>query len=714
MTRFRARLSLFLVTLFTHGFAFSLTAIEMSPAPTYRYTQDANDLAQLTDGKIVAFPIWTKIETVGWDHVSPATLKFTTTDTDRATKKAIRVHTAVGEYASVKPITHIDAYTSSDPTNNYVHVGQYHMVNFTKTKESYYIDFGVSKLDKYLVLIIHTSSGFIFTDEVSLTAGDIIAPTSPVITAVTTNSGTTNSTTTTTPSTSSGGATSPTPLTTAQLIDDSRQRVKDAFATDALAASGGAIAGAQAGQTLVINTVDCYAADFSAPKPLAAIDVYRIPTLYLNGQLCLQLGNNTDARKTVSIEAAGWKAYEIKQVIMRDGTSHYDALVNIDLTSIAIDPRQSRYVWLDVADGNKATANPQPVTVVSDSTRTQLPINFKGKSCTAPTPNMSMTVWSYSSNQPIWKNRQATLNKLLQSHVNIFTIHPSFQPVMVNGQPWSAAQKTRLLNEINFYGAAADKIMLVTGWARGRDFNLGADNALDATSRAKLQLWINEYTKFIKDNNIPQTKLVLYPVDEPQGDKLDDLFAFARAIHQMNPALQLYANPTNAIERNVTRANLDELSQYITIWQPNWGYVVGKGGTDFFQSLKRDWWIYDTPFSPSRAADPGNFFRRIAWRAWSAGATGIGTWSFDATNGTSAWDDFDGNEADWALVYESDDGFTPSRRWFAINRGVEDIWLMNQTTKSDTTLKTRVLGDQFTLADMNKKFSEFVGQCGQY
>ena len=66
----------------------------------------------------------------------------------------------------------------------------------------------------------------------------------------------------------------------------------------------------------------------------------------------------------------------------------------------------------------------------------------------------------------------------------------------------------------------------------------------------------------------------------------------------------------------------------------------------------------------------------LAWNAWNIGASGIGFWSYSDTQGSSAWDDFDGVRPDWAVVYEGDGKPITSRRWEAFREGVEDYKLL--------------------------------------
>jgi hypothetical protein len=66
-------------------------------------------------------------------------------------------------------------------------------------------------------------------------------------------------------------------------------------------------------------------------------------------------------------------------------------------------------------------------------------------------------------------------------------------------------------------------------------------------------------------------------------------------------------------------------------------------------------------------------YRQLSIDAQRAGASGVGTWSFSDTGGSSAWSDFDGDRPDWAMVYEADGELISSRRWEAFKMGIRDF-----------------------------------------
>ena len=144
-------------------------------------------------------------------------------------------------------------------------------------------------------------------------------------------------------------------------------------------------------------------------------------------------------------------------------------------------------------------------------------------------------------------------------------------------------------------------------------------------------------------------------------------------------------------------------------WQPSWKYIQ-KYGAQFFQRSSARWMIYDNPTYPAKNASPAKFFRGLSWRAWSVGASGFGTWSFDDTQGSSAFDDFDGRRSDWSLVYESDQLYTPSRRWLALLRGIEDIRL-SPYWGGVAGLKEKINAGNMTSAVMTEYFLEAMQSC---
>jgi len=77
----------------------------------------------------------------------------------------------------------------------------------------------------------------------------------------------------------------------------------------------------------------------------------------------------------------------------------------------------------------------------------------------------------------------------------------------------------------------------------------------------------------------------------------------------------------------------------------------------------------------------------MSWKAFRDGYTGIGFWAYaDSGNGDnpgSVWDDFDGRNPDYAVIYDGDGtSILSSRRWEGWRMGIEDYELLAMYAKA--------------------------------
>lgn len=74
----------------------------------------------------------------------------------------------------------------------------------------------------------------------------------------------------------------------------------------------------------------------------------------------------------------------------------------------------------------------------------------------------------------------------------------------------------------------------------------------------------------------------------------------------------------------------------------------------------------------------------MAWKAFRDGYKGIGFWAYaDTGDSGTAWDDFDGKNPDYAVIYEGPNNtIISSRRWEAWRMGIEDYELLTMYAKA--------------------------------
>jgi len=111
-------------------------------------------------------------------------------------------------------------------------------------------------------------------------------------------------------------------------------------------------------------------------------------------------------------------------------------------------------------------------------------------------------------------------------------------------------------------------------------------------------------------------------------------------------------------------------------------------------------WIYHVPSSPAKQESPLNGYRLLAWRASALGASGVGFWAYGDTARSSAWDDLDGIQPDWSVVYDSESSPISTRRWEGFRQGLEDYRLLRSTETCAQPLRQR-LHQQLQRLDLN-------------
>jgi len=187
--------------------------------------------------------------------------------------------------------------------------------------------------------------------------------------------------------------------------------------------------------------------------------------------------------------------------------------------------------------------------------------------------------------------------------------------------------------------------------------------------------WINAIVAHLESKGIGKSQFAFYPVDEPgfaRNERHNILIATARKIKSIDPELLVYTDPTG----NYDADGLAEIAEVVDIICPQLGSFTAEVSLDL-QATGRTIWTYQCN-GPGKNLSPIGYYRLQAWGAWLNNCTGSGFWAYadvgwpSSPYGKSAWDDFDGKNADYAVIYESLDELVPSKRWEAWREGFED------------------------------------------
>lgn len=680
----RRRLLVILLLLLPHAFsgvtsATVLSVVELSPAPNYASSTDPADAQQLTDGATTAYPIWMKKEAVGWAALTPVTIQLRLGDgssMESPRAGTLRLHSAKGLSSGVDLPRQIDVYTR-DPNNNLRLVGSTTPVSGDfNDKSAHWLTLDVRGATGTLLLILHAAGDYLFLDEVEwLPAGKGSLPVNaPIANSV------------------------------RNAQEDSTRRISDALR------QAGEAETARVALPLASRAMHAWLED-----PWAEIDPARAgeqirdqpPRIDIQGyageheSVCLGIAVGEEAatsglRVTVSgLPSESVKLFQLTSVTAANGKRVYDPLVPLkgDAPS-GVKAGVPLYIWVDV---NLAMLGPGTYRfeIRLESSNRVLTIPAVATIATysgAGTKPLHAVNWAYLSDMPIFRNQEAAVRDLVLHGINTFVAAPAEIPGVALDGSWIGSQATRFTRTAEL-AKQQGMLLLYLGWSADKNplgFSPNA-HAIDPAARKRLSVWITQLSTYLAGQGIPLDRWALYPVDEPNRDGLSLIKAVAEVVKQVNPAIQIYADPSVHANPPLTLSDLRSLEAVVDYWQPNLLAVRGPLGS-FFTGLQREWWLYGNPKSPAKLGSPLRDYRLLAWWAWHYRARGVGFWSYSDTNSSSAWNDLDSRRPDWAVVYESDTGVVSSRRWEAFREGLEDYILLSAINRSET-LRAFPVGD---------------------
>lgn len=388
---------------------------------------------------------------------------------------------------------------------------------------------------------------------------------------------------------------------------------------------------------------------------------------------------------------------EARAVPVRRGYRVLDALplagtTATDRAELIVPPGESRVLWLTFCsrqlppgryqaklDILPVGPNQQGLTVPVTITVAGLPMPEGDKK------TLNSYLWDYLKG---WgAPKEATVD--LHDHgVNTFILHPESLP-----QPRFNSDRTKV-EEVNF--KTFDEALARTGDPRCHGVFWGegpADKFFDLKKASEQELckqWIRLWVEHLQQKGYGPDRYFFYPYDEKVPE---NFVALARLIHEVDPRLRTYCNTINIAPELMAR-----IGPYIGIWCPyyqTWdinppspAHRLTVQQHEAFAAVREKYhplvWTYACD-GPARTLSPGDYYRRLSWLAFHNKATGAGFWCYLSNNGT--WDDFDGSDPDYSVVYYASDAppdvprtemMISSRRWEACREGAEDYEYLHQ------------------------------------
>ncbi len=407
-----------------------------------------------------------------------------------------------------------------------------------------------------------------------------------------------------------------------------------------------------------------------------AINVTNASTSPQTIQITAQVASTARSAPTINL----FEAYPISTAKAK---IRADPLIPLVSSRLKLDPGESKQLWLSILAGDSAV-DTYPGQIVFDAqsdTNWAKTVQFNIQVWPIEMPavqHLMVNNWAYLNWRLIIDKVEKAIKDLVVHHTNLFTIHPA-------QLPWPRVSDGRM--SVDYTGF--DKVM-----ARFRKtdrflfflyFNdkqlrslRGVAPFMSQEWETLFSQWITDWSKHLVDMGIGYDRFAFYPVDEPKkGEETGVLYDTARLIKRVNPNLRTYTTHTGA-----TSTDFDKLVSVIDTFQ----VIASRLTSPLAASVKssnRELWSYSAG-GGGKDGDPLSFYRNQAWKAFRAGATGIGFWAYaDIGSQGSAWNDLDGNRPDYAVIYDYDKGsdIVSSKRWEAWREGVEDYELLLQTKK---------------------------------
>ena len=676
----------------------------ISPPANYMLAAPINDKTSLTDGKYAVGRFWSQKKTVGWSYI-----------------KSVEIMIDLGEEANIGRII----FSTARGINAGVHFPANIFVFVGATKESFlYIDdimndhenvFGIYKVKKFIsnninlrgrfiLLIVVLKGAFLFCDEIEILEGAeekaitgnlsienarIIAEekrrlsigkkilsglTDKYWKAIGVNS-----------EFSGYQKTFQERISNISSLEDVALIEKDLFKH-----RGTVLRDRFPAKNILIETVNPWDNIYPLylPSGVPPKNVYfTIPQKgYDHAAFMITNLSPEDLQITVSLsmmmeEAPDLSIYEVPYV--KSAALEYVADPMIPMAeNFTMSPGTSHMLFLTV-HGKKLGTWQTSMKIVSGDLITLIPINIKVSNVELPSEfSLNSVVWD-ELNFKITNDRKTdAVDDLSSHHTNVVVVPYEYLPIPeIKNDPFF----NRLENYLKIYkNRNISKVLLFLHFgSESRSTVNGRYIFMEETWKIWFRDWFEKIMLACEKAGFSKERVYLYPFDEVAGRQLDMLGMLSSWCRREIPEVNLYST--------IDLVQSLKSIQYVDIAQ-----VVPKL-LDRIGSTKPEIWMYDTK-GPSKSNSPYSYYRLMSWKAFSLGLKGVGFWAYaDAGKGDnagSAWDDFDGRRADYAVIYEGDgNSIISSRRWEAWRIGIEDYELLLMYAKAQGSKSAKALAE---------------------
>jgi hypothetical protein len=699
----------FLVTISLYS-CFAQTANELeikhavvAPAPNYSKSGQSRDPLILIDRKLASHKIlWLDNNTLGWQNYGQITIDLELQETSSVSKIAIR--TAKNEAAGVYLPLNINIFTSIDG-NNYSHAGDISGYDESVVNTYKAVELQNDKLNsnaKFIKLVINPQGRMFFTDEITITgksksislfqSSNILSKGQLQNIISKNKSAEINRRALIDKLSAVSGNASNKDEIKMQLLNEKdlgNQQTYQKYQSviSSLSVSKNTVEGL---------SLEVLSSPWGNGKSEGKSKLILSPT-NVTHYVAVRVKNNQNKKVSSSFVLKGinnieTSVYETQEINTRSSRNVSDVLLPITANSkLDFNPGETKVLILALKSSQEKKSainlsltgsNDQALVIDYQSINLGIDKNYQN------TLNFNVNVWPYYT-YPFFKGREQQIKQDLANHYsNIFVI-----PAKVLEPNNITTNHNSLINYLKNY-QAGDKVML---FINHKGYVKSPGNFMQASWQRKFLSWYDNVYKILMDNHIDIQNVYLYPFDEIRENELPLYRSFATWIKSVRPQSQIFV--TVYYEKF-----LPQVQPLADIYQ----LLVKKNDLSLVKPNKgSEFWIYDI-MDDSKDVDPYSGYRLLAWKAFQFNARGIGFWAYADQFGSSVWDDFDGGQGDYNVVYDKGNAIIPSKRWEAFKQGIEDYFILNKYQQKFGEVATKKLVLQVLSLSTNQEKAEEI------
>lgn len=662
----------------------------VSPPPNYPLSAPPDDRTSLTDGRYTVGYFWTQKTTVGWHNARRVEILI---DLEKsATVDAIRFNTARNGDAGVRFPLHVAAFVGPDK-EHLSYVGDVvdspdNLPGAYRTKRFELENIGVK--GRYVLLeIVPALNGSVFCDEIEVLAGEKEAEGTGTLSVEAARKRAEELRRLSIDKTillgllDTLGKANAGKASVAGRLPELKRRLHALSSRDGIEAATEEIFALRAGelrarfpqQEMVLEAVDPWASFSPVSSPtgttLEKLSLHVPQGGY--GHAAFAVTNLADETRHFSVSLNGMPAggpeitlYQVPFV--KSAALEYvaDPLVPMN-REFSLRPGETRIIFMSVHGRSAGTWKPT-LTVTSGIRIVPVPLVCRVPNITLPESlSLNAVNWGYLTFKTISSRQREAVGDLFAHHTKVVVIPPALLQGANQLRPTTADDFTKLGSYLKQHRGAT-KILLAVAFGGDNHTTAAGISYRDRHWQESFTRWYGRVVRIAAEAGFAEEQIYLYPYDEMEGRQIEDFIELASWAKKAIPTIRFYGT--------VGAENSERAVPFLDIAQ----IANDPGVPERFTSGRGELWLYDTK-GPAKSLSPYAYYRLMSWKAFLRGYTGVGFWAYaDAGWGDdpgTAWDDFDGGQPDYAVIYEGKGSdIISSRRWEAWRMGIEDYELL--------------------------------------